>query len=199
MGSKEMSAAGEEPEPPADAVFNPFFNEVYPQLLKFGTAVWHSEFDANEAALDTMHYLYRNWWSISNKEAYAKTMMVRRIGRRRRVAADRAKRLERQAPADLHAVDDDGSSVTAYVSRQWILDLFQTLPPVQRAVMIGFFDGVPTRDIADALGKTEAAIRKNLQLARIRLQRELERQRERDRERPLLVPAATPTPRKENR
>jgi RNA polymerase sigma factor (sigma-70 family) len=215
MGPKDLSAAGAEPEPPAhpematapsladeavpDAVFDPFFDSVYPQLVRFGAAVWDSVPDAEEAAADAMHYLYRHWWRIPNKEAYARTMMVRAIGRLRKEAAQRARLLEHQAPADLHAVDDDGTSVSVCVNRQWIIDLFETLPPVQRAVMIGFFDGVPTRDIAEALGKTEAAIRKNLQLARTRLQLELEQQRERDRERPLPVPAATSTPRKETR
>ncbi|WP_433790131.1 RNA polymerase sigma factor [Actinoplanes sp. CA-252034] len=175
MGHKETNRPDDGPQLPPAAEFDPFFDLLYPQLVKYGAVVWGSIPDAEEAAADSMTYLYRHWYSIENKEAYARTMVTRSIGRLRRDEARHADRLDRAEHANRA-----GNPISEYVQRRWITELLRTLPPAQQAVMAGFLDQVPTADIAAALGKTEAAVRKNLQLARRRLRDEVERQRARD-------------------
>ncbi|MBU2667001.1 RNA polymerase sigma factor [Actinoplanes bogorensis] len=192
-GSPVVTLADPAERLPSDAEFDPFFDRVYPELVKYGAFVWGNVSDAEEAAADSMDYLYRHWYSIDRREAYAKTMVVRAIGRRRKTAARHADQLNQAGPADPFADRNDGAAVTECVQRQWITEILQTLPPAQRAVMAGYFDQVPIADIAAAVGKTEAAVRKNLQLARLRLQRELERQRALDRPGPEAGDAPRPT------
>ncbi|MBL7261050.1 RNA polymerase sigma factor [Paractinoplanes lichenicola] len=191
MGQEEISPPAE--RPPA-AEFKVFFNRLYPVLVNYGAVIWGSIPDAEEAASDSLVYIYRHWHDIDNKDAYARTMVTRAIGRLRKNAARRADQLNQAGPAGSYADSNDGS-VTECVQRQWITELLATLPPAQRAVMAGFFDQVPTADIAAAIGKTEAAVRKNLQLARRRLQQELERERVPDLPRRHPVPVVTSTPR----
>ena len=188
------SVASPAPRPPA-AEFVVFFNRLYPSLVNYGAVIWGSIPDAEEAASDSMVYLYRHWYQIDNKDAYARTMVTRAIGRLRKDAARRADQLNQAGPAEFYAGSSDGTAVTEYAQRQWITELLAMLPPAQQAVMAGFFDQVPTADIAAAIGKTEAAVRKNLQLARQRLQQELEREQALDLPPRHPVPATTSTPR----
>ncbi|MCO8269383.1 sigma-70 family RNA polymerase sigma factor [Actinoplanes sp. TRM 88003] len=199
MGPQEISPSAEFHPPPPASEFAPFYDRMFPSLVKYGAVVWGSVSDAEDAANDALTYLYRRWYSIANKEAYARTMVTRSIGRLRRDAAWRSDRLDQAGPARPYAENDDGTTVTACVDRQWIIELLAKLPPAQRAVMAGFIDQVPTADIADALGTNEAAVRKNLQLARQRLRQEVEQDRARDRSRPLPKRVATTTLREETR
>jgi DNA-directed RNA polymerase specialized sigma24 family protein len=91
-----------------------------------------------------------------------------------------------EASLESPSIGDGGLGILE--GEQWTVQLLQHLPPAQREVMAYPFDGLSPAEIATALGKTPAAIRKNLQLARERLRRELD-------ERTTLGPvsAATPT------
>ncbi|WP_436531680.1 sigma-70 family RNA polymerase sigma factor [Actinoplanes sp. HUAS TT8] len=193
MGPKGNSLPAAGPQLPPAAEFDPFFDRLYPQLVKYGAVVWGSVLDAEEAAADAMSYLYLHWDVIESKEAYARTMVTRSIGRLRRNAA----RLDQTGAVEERAEPDSGDAAGECADRQWIVELLRTLPPTQQAVMAGFFDQVPTADIAAALGKTEAAVRKNLQLARRRLRDEIERQRTCDSLPPLSATVAAPTPGRE--
>lgn len=66
--------------------------------------------------------------------------------------------------AEQTVLDEDGRSV---------LRLLETLPPAQREVLALAVDGFTPTEIAELLGKTRAAVRKNLQFARERLKHEL--------------------------
>ena len=166
-------------DPPADEIFDPFFNETFPELVKTGLFYGHNLHDAQDAAEEIMVEVRQKWHMIKNHTAYARTAVIRLVAktqkRRREGMAGAAARgaflPESLDDCDLNAAEDE----------QYVLELLAVLPKAQRDVMASYFDGLSYCEIAAGLGKTEAAVRKNMQLARARLKIELENQREHER------------------
>lgn len=59
--------------------------------------------------------------------------------------------------------------MNVWEDRQWALSLLRRLPPTQQAVLALIFDELTPAEIGELLGKSAAAVRKNLQLACERL------------------------------
>src|SRR4051794_32714848 len=119
MGQEEISPPGKprSPDaspalPPPAAEFREFFARTYPSLVKYGAVIWGSIPDAEEAASDSMVYIHRHWYDIDNKDAYARTMVTRAIGRLRKDAARRADQLNQAGPAEFYIGSSDGTAVT---------------------------------------------------------------------------------------
>jgi DNA-directed RNA polymerase specialized sigma24 family protein len=89
-------------------------------------------------------------------------------------------------------VDTD---LSVWEDKQWIEQVIGTLPPAQRDVMRCVMDGLTTAEICDRLGKTDACVRKNLQLARNRLKSHLRQDYEVKQK--TAPTSLTPKPRKE--
>jgi RNA polymerase sigma factor (sigma-70 family) len=157
-------------DPSPGAAFDAFFLVTYPELLKFGywlSGNWH---DAEDAAEEVMVDIWRRWSTIraGGRVAYARTALFRTIIRIRRVRRDRVTYL---MPNDAIAAGAGGEpQASAYETEEWINQLLDHLGPAQQAVVDGFLTGKTVREMADEQRRSEPAIRKNMQLARERLQ-----------------------------
>jgi len=117
-----------------------------------------------------MAELYTQWDVVANPAAWVRTVAtnyLRRTSLRNKrlytLSESVVQRSAESAPAADHVLLD----------REWATQLLETLPATQRAVMTGVFEGLTTSEIAESLGKTPETVRKNLQLARGRLRREI--------------------------
>jgi RNA polymerase sigma factor (sigma-70 family) len=151
--------------------FDAFFDQTYPVLLKVALTVGATVPEAEDAADETMAYLYRRWGQITEPRAYACRAVASNFIKVKKRDGERVKRTV--AGDHVTPAADDGTALTALEDREWVTQLLSKLPPAQRAVMACVFDGLSTAEIAEALGKTKATVRKNLQLAREHLRIEL--------------------------
>jgi len=66
---------------------------------------------------------------------------------------------------------DPHAELTDWEDRQWIIQLFESLPLAQREVMAYTLDGFTIGEISEILEKEPAAIRQRLKSARERLKK----------------------------
>ncbi len=161
---KRRAAAG---EVPADAVFDPFFDRVYPELIKRGVRRCRNLHDAQDAAAEIMIEIRRRWFSIDNHEAYAHRALVNRIARIR--SSIHAERTDLRPSDELPDRPDPDPAFDDYAARQWAAQLLGRLSPAQRLVMQLLIDGSTYGEIAAQLGCTEDAVRQNVRHARRKL------------------------------
>ena len=168
------SAGGDQASPGCPTGFEEFSRaELKPLLtilLKAG-ARWD---EAEDAAAEAMTDILERWpqvlaGTIEDPQAYVRTAAQRAFINRR--IRDR-KRIERSMLSG-HLVPQNGdidAEACLWEDLQAVEQLLDRLPPTQRKVMeLEILAGYKTREIAELLGKTPAAIRKNRQLARERL------------------------------
>jgi len=153
------------PQPPPAAVFDPFFRQIYPELVKLGA--WYSRNwqDAEDAAAQTMVKVRQHWWRIGDgkHEAYARTVLLREV-----VKIRRKRQAHNTFPAPTDELPDqpsDGLDLLAYENNEWIARLLATLGPAQRETVEGFLAGRSYREMALEQRRNEPAVRKNMQLA----------------------------------
>jgi RNA polymerase sigma factor (sigma-70 family) len=157
--------------------YDDFFDGTFPLLLKIALASGADIQEAEDAAVETMTYLYRRWGEITEPRAYARRAVINAVAKAKRRNGERLDRMV--AGGHVTPEADDGTALVAWEDREWVLQHLNALPPAQREVMAGIVDGMSTAEIAAALGKTEATVRKNLQWARERLKTELAKERQR--------------------
>jgi RNA polymerase sigma factor (sigma-70 family) len=159
--------------------FDAFFEDVYPLLMKIAMAVGATVDEAEDAANETMAYLYQRWDGIIDPRAYARRVVVNSVVKTRKRDGERLRR----TVADAHVTPaaDGGTALSAWEDRQWVVQHLQALPPAQREVMACVVDDMSSAEIAAVLGKTATAVRKNLQWARERLRHELAEEQQRER------------------
>jgi DNA-directed RNA polymerase specialized sigma24 family protein len=130
-----------EPEPPAQTPLAPvgefgsFFDATYPWLVKVAVAVGASIHDAEEAASDTMVYLYQRWEEIVDPRAYARKAVITNVAKI--CGRDRQRRKRTIAGGHLLSQTDDGTALTAYEDREWVTQHLAELTPAQREAMAG--------------------------------------------------------------
>jgi len=127
--------------------------------------------EAEDAADETTTYLYRRWGEIAEPRAYARKAVINAVAKAKKRDGERFDRTV--AGGHVTPEADDGRALVAWEDQEWVLQHLRALPPAQQEVMAGIFDEMSTAEIAAALGKTEATVRKNLQWARERLKIEL--------------------------
>lgn len=154
--------------------FNNFFDNNYRLLVKVALAIGASFDQAEDAVNDVLTDIYRSWDQISEPRAYARKSVVNRVIKTKQREREFIKRAVAGYQATGPAYED--GSLTEWEDWQWVRQHLSTLPSAQREVIAGILDGLSASDIAGATGKTEATVRKNLQLARQRLRQELEHQ-----------------------
>ncbi|GIF05528.1 RNA polymerase sigma factor [Actinoplanes siamensis] len=180
MSSDERSQADGEPALQVwtagdQAQWETFFEKSYEPLVAAGVWWGASHQDAEDAAEHALEEIRRRWHQIHNHAAYARRIVFNHLNGTK--AKDR-RGLRGLFGKHVYVSDGcDDRQLTAYEEKQWIVQLLRRLPPAQRAVMARIYDGWSGPEIARQLGMSEPAVRKNLQLARERLKRELERQR----------------------
>lgn len=144
------------------ADFAAFYRAEVGRLVGFVMKIGAGEHEAAEAAQAALAHAWTAWDSIhSNRRAWVRTVAVREF--------------YRQTPRhefSCFAVPDrpglfwPETIVEISERARAAQDLLSGLPTMQRHVMAWIADGFTTAEIARATGRTEPAIRKNLQRAR---------------------------------
>jgi RNA polymerase sigma factor (sigma-70 family) len=166
MGDSPV-APEDEAQVVADSVFDPFFGQVYPELIKRGLRRCNNLHDAEDAAAEIMVEVRRRWFTIQNHEAYAHRSLLNRLGKAHK--CDHAKGTDLRSLDELPARPDPDSDIENYAGREWVEQVLDRLPPVQRTVMHLLVGGFKYTDIADELGCSEDAVRQNVRHARLKL------------------------------
>jgi DNA-directed RNA polymerase specialized sigma24 family protein len=124
---------------------------------------------------EAMAEVLRRWRQIDNLRAYERTAVLRYLAKTRVRDGDRLRRTIAGGQVTPEGTDDAG--LTVWEDEQWVTQLLDALPLVQRYVMMGLYRGMTTAEIADLLGKTPEAVRHTLRRARAVLREELARER----------------------
>jgi RNA polymerase sigma factor (sigma-70 family) len=153
-------------------VFDVFFRREFHRLVLFIVQLGSDWAEAEDIAQETMLAAYDQWSAVEHPAAWVRKVayrgLVRQVPRRRRetvVPQPVGPRAGAVAAVPLDALD---FLVDRQAARE-ILTLIRALPPEQRLVMAWRCDDFTPREIADALGKSEATVRSLLRHARARL------------------------------
>lgn len=169
-------AAVPAPRAPAPPEFAEFFRGYYRTLIGVAMAhgaTWH---EAEDATTQTMEELLLRWGEVRRPERYAARAVVSNFIKKK--ARDQEAVPRAIKGGYLPREGEPDSRLTDWEDTQWIEHLIERLPDVQRAVArLILVEGAGTAEAAAVLGKNEAAVRKNLQLARSRLKELLQRDR----------------------
>ncbi len=169
------------PAPIAGAAgFEDFYRSNYRKLLAMTMAAGATLDQAEEAVDQTMEQMLTRWTEIGHPVAYARRAVLSNFVKKKTRDLEAVNKVIKSGRVTPEADPDTGLNV--WEDTQWVGQLLQSLPPAQRDVMTNIIKGLTTAEIAQLLGKTEAAVRKNLQLARDRLKLLLRREREREQE-----------------
>ena len=153
---------------PREQAFEEFFRDAYRPLLRdvmFAGGDLHEAEDALSAA---MAEVLRRWDTIDNPRAYARRAAISNLikDKQRGLPRIRVRLVER---GDVSPMQEMDPGLTAWEEKEWVTQLLKSLPPAQREVLACMVDEFTRQEIAQLLGKTEAAVRQNLHAARIRL------------------------------
>jgi RNA polymerase sigma factor (sigma-70 family) len=128
-------------------------------LMRCG-ANWH---DANDAAQKALIALYNKWAAVRDHWPW-----LRRVAFREFLRICDANGRSRESLDQLR-VPEGPADVESLLEQHAVLSAIGQLPLLQRQVFALHFDQLGTREIAEELKITEAAVRKNLERARARL------------------------------
>lgn len=158
--------------PPPAPAFEQFFREAYTPLMRdalFAGGSWHEAEDAVAAA---MTEVLQRWDKIVNPRAWARRAVISNLikNEQRGLRRIRERLIQRGAVRPEHDLDP---GLVVWEQQEWVMLLLKSLPPAQREVLACMVDMLKPHEIAQRLGKTEAAVRRNLCDARKRLVSEL--------------------------
>jgi RNA polymerase sigma-70 factor (sigma-E family) len=128
------------------------------RLLRLAFQLCHGRSDAEDLVQQALEHVYRRWRGrgvdARDAEAYARRVVVNEYLRRRRLRS--AGELVTDAVPDHPSAAPDG--VLAERDAMW--RILAALPARQRAaVVLRYYEELPDRDIAAALGCREATVR----------------------------------------
>lgn len=139
-----------------------YVEAVMPRLVGLAFAMTGDKHDAEDLVQDTLAVVITKWSRFSeaqNIDAYVRRTMVNTLmsKKRRRSASEvvshEAVTADWSAPAAR-------SAESHVVDRETVLGLVRQLPDRQRAVVaLRYYEDLPDRDIAQALGCSEQAVR----------------------------------------
>jgi RNA polymerase sigma factor (sigma-70 family) len=166
-GTRGRPAAGERAR---ETEWAAFFRAEWPLLVRFlrvsfGEA---SASDAADAAQIAFIELLRRWEQVRSPRAWVRTVACRHMMRQRDRdeallgrLSDTARPLPWLAPVSGPMDISD--------EQQAVLAALRQLPPAQRHVIALVYDGYSSREAAEMLGTTEAAVRQSLKRGRKKL------------------------------
>jgi RNA polymerase sigma factor (sigma-70 family) len=127
--------------------------------------------EAKDAVSETIADMLPIWPIPGSPLRYARKAVVNNfIQEKTRGPSRVSKRLIERGHVPRHEGADD-QRLTAWEDRQWVASILSPLPPAQREVMGYIADGLSREEIAEALGKSRDAVRRNLCDARAHLAR----------------------------
>ena len=153
--------------------FEEFFRDAYQPLVRDVIfAGWNPE-DAEDAVSAAMAEVLQRWDSIQNPRAYARRAAISNAikYKERGLKRIRERLIQR---GDIPPEHDLDPGLMVWEQQEWVRLLLKSLPPAQQEVLACMVDMFTQQEIAQLLGKTEAAVRQNLHAARKRLTRYLD-------------------------
>lgn len=155
------------PPNPSEDEFTAFFRASYRRLLRTALYAGAGEQEAEDAISAAMEEILCRWSEVEYPYPYARRAMLNHFYKARTRGLDRIR--QRQVERGDTPRDGMDTALTVWEDRQWVDQLFASLPPAQRQVMEGVLADLTTAEIGELLGKTPAAVRQNLMAARRRL------------------------------
>jgi RNA polymerase sigma factor (sigma-70 family) len=161
------------PEPDAPDGYEEFYLGSFRDLVKTAMYAGATLEEGQDAAAKALFEMLRHWDRCERSLAYARKATLHNFIKAKTRGTSRvARRLVERGHVPHHEGVED-SELTAWEDEQWVTSVLSSLPPAQREVMELIAKGLDRDEIAEALGKTREAIRRNLCDARTRLSREL--------------------------
>lgn len=159
--------SGQEAPPPGLA-FGEFFRNAFVPVVRDVIFAGATPEEAEDAVAAAMLEVLRRWDDIASPRAYARRAAINEMIKTRQRGLDRiTERLIERGDVMPDADLDPGLLV--WEQREWVTLLLKSLPPAQREVLACMVDMFTPQEIAQQLGKTEAAVRQNLCAARRKL------------------------------
>jgi len=157
---------GQLPVPSGAAVaFEELFRSAYPSLLRDAIFAGGNAQEAEDAVSAALAEVFQRWDAIDNPRAYARratiSILIKNKQRGQRRLRDRL-----VARGEVPAGHDLDPGLAVWEQQEWVMQLLESLPPAQREVLACVMDMFTRQEIAQLLGKTEAAVRQNLHAAR---------------------------------
>lgn len=153
---------------PAEQDFAEFFRSAYRPLLRDIIFVSGNPHEAEDALCAAMLEVLDRWDRIDNPRGYTRRAAISNVikNKQRGLSRIQGRLIEQgQLPA-AHGLD---SGLSAWEEQEWVTQLLKSLPRAEQEVIAYMIDQFTRREIAQLLGKTEAAVRQNLRAARKRL------------------------------
>jgi len=148
--------------PPAPAGFEQFFRASFPELVRTAMTAGATPEEAEDAAAKTLAEMLPAWPVGDKPLAYARRAVVHNFIKDKTRGSRRvAQRLVDRGHVS-HQEGAEDSRLTALEDDEWVADVLSILPPAQREVMECIARGLHRDEIAETLGKTKEAVRRNL-------------------------------------
>jgi RNA polymerase sigma factor (sigma-70 family) len=151
--------------------FEDFYRGDYRLLLKVALVAGASWDQAQDAVDQAMEDVLRRWPAIEHPRAYARRAVLSHVVKQKKRDQERLPRMLRGGHLVAEACEDQ--DLTVWEDAEWVSQTLKSLPSTQREIMEYVVEGLSTTEISELLGKTPAAVRKNVQLARQKLKRGL--------------------------
>jgi len=154
--------------------FEEFVGLRLPALVRYAAVLVGDRELAQDVVQEALVRAHVRWARIEEPEAFVRRMIVREfLSWRRRLLRRRA--LAVRLPRERVVEDHAGASV----ERTDLMRRLATLPPRQRAVVVlRYYEGLATAEIADLLGCSEGAVRTFHSRAMSNLRLSIDRQKE---------------------
>jgi RNA polymerase sigma factor (sigma-70 family) len=166
--------------------FEEFFRASFRELVKTAMIAGATLHEAEDATDETLTGILENWTKREHTLTWARRAVVHNFIKAKTRGTRRvAWRLVERGYVPLQEGIED-PQLTALEDDQWVADTLSILPPAQRQVMECIAMGLSRDEIAEALGKSKATVRRHLCDARVRLAAEMHPSGER-REMPIAV------------
>jgi RNA polymerase sigma factor (sigma-70 family) len=159
--------------PPAG--FEEFFRSSFRGLVRAAMYAGATLDEAEDAASKALAEMLRRWDMCGASLAYARKATVHNFIKDKTRGSRRvACRLIEEGHVPAHEGAEDGQ-LTVREDEEWVAHVLSSLPPAQREVMELITKGFDRDEIAETLGKSRAAVRRNICDARVSLARILNR------------------------
>jgi RNA polymerase sigma factor (sigma-70 family) len=145
--------------------FEDLFRDAYQPLLRDAIFAGGNPHEAEDAVSAALEEVLRRWDRIENPRAYARRATISNLIKNRQRGQQRIReRMIQRGDYPLERDLDPG--LTVWEGQEWVMQLLASLPAAQREVLACVVDMFPRKEIAQLLGKTDAAVRQNLCAAR---------------------------------
>lgn len=153
--------------------FEAFFRTSFRDLVRTAMITGATLAEAEDAAARTLEDIFKAWTRREYSLAWARRAVVHNfIKEKTRGTSRLTRRLIERGHVSLREGAEDGQ-LTELEDDEWIANVLSILPPAQRKVMECIARGLDRREIAETLGMSNDAVRRNLCDARARLAAEL--------------------------